>query len=335
MKPQTLHPRPTACSQVKPRTCHQPWATLHRASSPTHSSACNCPKLYSHTYLMDSMLILQGKKEGRVLCRWAHDRKAAVKPLSMHSCSPSREVPKLLSRFGCLWASSKQGTKVLLMKTTTTTKSSFQKIINCPSRKVICGTLHQPSCRSDIKEKIITWSHTLFCHGTFCCSVQKMDGTYWMGSYSIFCFNLIVSCVTACIIYCTLCKLISTERIINFLLDFSTAIEFLLFLHNHAHTRAQQNPTAPLSAAPASGTRRLREDSINSVFPLWSTQSFSASPGTCTSPTNGKQHHWFQLQLQLLKPFGYQTQGGRISPSRVTASSQPPKPSFEQVIQSH
>lgn len=153
-----------------------------------------------------------------------------------------------------------------------------------------------------------------------------------MSSYSIFCFNLIVSCMTPCIIYCTLCKLISTERIINFLLDFSTAIEFL-FLHNHALTRAQQCPTAPSLAVPASGTRRLREDSINSVSPLWSTQGSSASPGTCTSPTDGKQHHWFQLQLWFLKLFRYQIQGVRIRSQQ--GDSQPPKLSFEKVIQRH
>ena len=60
----------------------------------------------------------------------------------------------------------------------------------------------------------------------------KIDCSYWTSSYSIFCF-IIVSSATPCIIYHTLCKLISTERIINFLSDFSTSIEFL-FPHKHA-----------------------------------------------------------------------------------------------------
>lgn len=65
--------------------------------------------------------------------------------------------------------------------------------------------------------------------------MQKTDGPDWRSNYSIFWFFLTVSSVGPCIIYCTLCKLSSMERIINFLSGFSTATEFL-GLHHHSDT---------------------------------------------------------------------------------------------------
>lgn len=89
-----------------------------------------------------------------------------------------------------------------------------------------------------------------------------------MNSYSIFCFILIVSSVAPCIINCTLCKLISTERIINFLSDFSTAIEFL-FLHKHSQMHSPPHFTALRCTLPVSdeGEEKRDEGKISMLIP--------------------------------------------------------------------
>lgn len=68
----------------------------------------------------------------------------------------------------------------------------------------------------------------------------------------MFCFILIVSAVALCIIYCVLRRLISTERIINFLSDFSTALEFL-FLPRHSQLHPPPHLTALPQPFPFSG----------------------------------------------------------------------------------
>lgn len=59
------------------------------------------------------------------------------------------------------------------------------------------------------------------------------DGWYLLNEQLFNIFILIVSCVAPCIIYYTLCKLISAEITINFLLNFSTVTEFL-FPHKYS-----------------------------------------------------------------------------------------------------
>lgn len=99
-----------------------------------------------------------------------------------------------------------------------------------------------------------TWSHT---SATGPLVVYAKDGWRWLeGQLLNILFYSYCYSMGPCIIYCTLCKPSSTERIINFLSGFTTAIEFLA-LHQHSDTLTTPPQSSVLNPV-LSGTQRFR-----------------------------------------------------------------------------